>query len=792
MSKRANRTSAPAARSRRSEDSSTVDHGSRARWLTRIAFGLTIAVVTARLLMSEAIRSATQVYPGSPNIPAGPGPSSGLLLDLLAGLCPLLVLLRRWVDPTFTLRWAWSGLLMIALGVWALISTAWAADRFAAIVSASHLLAAAGLLWAVAQIHRRPAHTRVVAGLGAGLLAVLLMHGLWYEFVERAELKKQWETNQTELLAARNIQPGTFEYIQFRNKVLQGELMGFSTSPNTYAAVLVMLGLLVIGVAIQQARDGRRVSAAAMVLLLLVTAGVLPLTQSRTAYVTAALGVGLLAFVAAFGPLLRPKATLLYVLGVIAMLGGIAFVIGYGVSRGTLFHDSINFRWRYWIGAFEVWQAHPLLGVGWENFGLNYLGVRIPEATEEIKDPHNFLVRFAAELGLIGGVLAVAWTAVTWWTITRPVAASTPSTDGTTSDADAMADDDDSSQRVLPIATVAGAAVAVVFGFVLNFFAAVDLSQDSGYVLFEGFRLSVYGGVAVVLASVVWMVMDRQGGESRLCTDNRPAPLIRSGLVVGLGMFFVANLIDFAMFEVGPMFLMALLLGAAIGAATPTTAPAATGNLAAATGTPLVAAAADVRRSPGRRAARMALAVGGAAWTLGAVLLVVPIVTSEAIAVEADAAFRRNVPALAAKGYESAFQNTVRNGDYAYRAAMAWRWANDPPRTKAMLDLAIEANPLDAGFRLARAELARSLQPPADQLAADDFAAAIKLDPNNREVRIRYADVLERLTLPREAAEQLKTALALNDRLTPEEKKRLSETKVAELQQRIKTLEGRR
>jgi hypothetical protein len=58
--------------------------------------------------------------------------------------------------------------------------------------------------------------------------------------------------------------------------------MGFSASPNTYAAQLVLLGLVVLGAAAQFVRDGRPLATAAMAALLLAAAGVLPLAQSRT------------------------------------------------------------------------------------------------------------------------------------------------------------------------------------------------------------------------------------------------------------------------------------------------------------------------------------------------------------------------------------------------------------------------------------------------------------------------------------------------------------------------------
>ena len=45
-------------------------------------------------------------------------------------------------------------------------------------------------------------------------------------------------------------------------------------------------------------------------------------------------------------------------------------------------------------------QQHPAWGVGLNNFGDYYLQFKRPSSPEDVKDPHNFFVRLAAETGL--------------------------------------------------------------------------------------------------------------------------------------------------------------------------------------------------------------------------------------------------------------------------------------------------------------------------------------------------------------------------------------------------------
>src|SRR5690242_13508563 len=71
-------------------------------WLDRLGFGLLAAVVISRLMMLETLRNALAVSPGAPPVPAGPGPTAGLVLDLLACVPALLLLARRWVGGAAT------------------------------------------------------------------------------------------------------------------------------------------------------------------------------------------------------------------------------------------------------------------------------------------------------------------------------------------------------------------------------------------------------------------------------------------------------------------------------------------------------------------------------------------------------------------------------------------------------------------------------------------------------------------------------------------------------------------
>ena len=390
--------------------------------MTNFALFITVALVLARGMMLETLRDAFQVEIGSQPVPRGPGATASIILDLLCCVPALLVLLRAALDRAFDVRRSLASAFMLVLGTWTILSTAWASDKFAALVSASHWLSALVLLWSTSQLVRAWQDLRLIAAAAFGLLLVLAAHGIIYRLVELPELKQQVERDWPTILRERGWQADSYMAQRFKMRVMAGEMIGFSASPNTYAAMIVMLGIVTAGLAVQRIANHDEFGwPLALGLALIPAAGVLWYTNSRTALATPMLGAVLFA-IAWFGCGMLIKHRRLVFAGAVVMSFVVAgAVVAHGVSCGTLFHDSLTFRWKYWVGGWRVFVQHPLAGVGFANFGQHYLGVRLPEAAEEINDPHNFIVRIFVELGAVGGVLLLAGMISLWWELTRPV-----------------------------------------------------------------------------------------------------------------------------------------------------------------------------------------------------------------------------------------------------------------------------------------------------------------------------------------------------------------------------------
>jgi uncharacterized protein (TIGR02996 family) len=170
---------------------------------------------------------------------------------------------------------------------------------------------------------------------------------------------------------------------------------------------------------------------------------------------------------------------------------------------------------------------------------------------------------------------------------------------------------------------------------------------------------------------------------------------------------------------------------------------------------------------------------------------VIPVADAEQRARAADVHIRGDKklgvpsrPDIAAKIFESVFQNVPYNADYAFRAARAHIMAgSSPEQVRAMLSIAIAAEPTNVSYRLTRAGLEFRLPQPEVDLIRGDFEAAVRLDPHNIQARLAYADALEKFGDPAAAAMQIRAALDTNrqydltepERLGPEEVKRLEE-----------------
>lgn len=148
----------------------------------------------------------------------------------------------------------------------------------------------------------------------------------------------------------------------------------------------------------------------------------LVLTKSRTAW------VGFLAGIVTWGGLrgvgsLQWAGRWLYAIFGMFIVGLLFFAVATfsgGFDRQVISEapKSLEYRLQYWSGSWEVLKTHPLLGTGPGNFRQHYLQFKLPESSEEIADPHNWIFDLWANgglLALLGFVAVVVLAGRTGW-----------------------------------------------------------------------------------------------------------------------------------------------------------------------------------------------------------------------------------------------------------------------------------------------------------------------------------------------------------------------------------------
>src|SRR5262249_9011447 len=103
------------------------------------------------------------------------------------------------------------------------------------------------------------------------------------------------------------------------------------------------------------------------------------------------------------------------------LIGGALAMKGLDAAVLTEATKSLGYRLQYWRSTLAMIARHPLLGVGPGNFQDYYTQFKLPEASEEIRDPHNFLLEVWATAGTLAlTALCAALALFAWRTGSTP------------------------------------------------------------------------------------------------------------------------------------------------------------------------------------------------------------------------------------------------------------------------------------------------------------------------------------------------------------------------------------
>jgi O-antigen ligase len=176
--------------------------------------------------------------------------------------------------------------------------------------------------------------------------------------------------------------------------------------------LVVLLG---IGITLVEQRANWR-SLAGVLALLVVLAGALVLTKSRTGILAAGAGAVLVALYGRTGGWRIDWKIPLAATGVLVLLGLGAVAAG-GLDLEVLSEAplSVLYRLQYWQATAAMIADYPLFGCGPGQFQEFYARYKLPQASETIADPHNLLLEIWSTAGTPALLAALAMGAALAW-----------------------------------------------------------------------------------------------------------------------------------------------------------------------------------------------------------------------------------------------------------------------------------------------------------------------------------------------------------------------------------------
>lgn len=309
-------------------------------------------------------------------------------------------------------RWNWLDALLLAF-VTIFVATAWWGSTLGNPRMAINMLwegmsMGVGFLL-LRQLVRSPAESRMLVAVMIALALVVSIDGLYQVLVsmpaDRAEFARDPEGMLRQ--AGQWYPPGSPERTAFENRLASTEPLATFALTNSLAGFLLPWLTIATGVALGSSMRRQRIWMAAVAVL---PAFCLLLTKSRSGYV--ALLVALVLLVGSrFREVLRAKITWITAACILVVVGA-TFAGGLlDIQIATEARKSLGYRLQYWQSSLAMIRDQPLLGVGPGNFQDYYTAYKLPEASEEIRDPHNWILEIAATAGIPAALLLIAFLA---------------------------------------------------------------------------------------------------------------------------------------------------------------------------------------------------------------------------------------------------------------------------------------------------------------------------------------------------------------------------------------------
>ncbi len=379
--------------------------------------------------------------------PLYPSESSALEGDGLPAVMLWLILVLIWLFGAIRqsrplLRFGWVDVAFLATVIWHTLSAIWWAGRASPRPAVNMLWEWVGFaagFFLTRQLLTGPRECRALMAVMCGLAVAVAAFGGYQYVYDLPATRAAYAEDPDQFLANAGLwlPPGSPEREVFEKRLASVEPIGTFALANSLAGLLapwlvVFAGLLILGRT--ESKKGsprlasvlsqgdpsqsgvdrshvtsaatRRVAWGSILRWLSLLAGAtivaicLLLTKSRSAYMAVAFGVVLVGWMWRGGNRRLPGKAIAGAAVMAVVVLAAAYTLG-GLDREVLTEawKSLGYRGQYWQSSLAMIADHPVLGCGPGNFQFTYTAYKLPEASEEIADPHNFLMEIWATAG---------------------------------------------------------------------------------------------------------------------------------------------------------------------------------------------------------------------------------------------------------------------------------------------------------------------------------------------------------------------------------------------------------
>lgn len=321
-------------------------------------------------------------------------------------------------------RWSWADLCVGLLVGWHVVSAIMCDGNMRHAWNATWQWGAYGAIAVVFRqqlISAKETRALVVVMLALGLAVSL--HAYYQYAVLQPQLRSQYDKNPEEFLKQMGVtaEPGSPVRVLAENRIKSVEPNAEFALTNSLAGFLLPWLLLPLAVGfwtVQKETDWRLLGTFLLIGLLIF--GVLLLTKSRTAVLAAAGGCVLILL---YGRRSGWQLGWRWPAGIAAavMVMGLIAVAAKGLDAEVLSESpkSVLYRLEYWRGTAALIADEPIFGVGPGNFQERYVNHKLPQASESVADPHNFLLEVWSTAGTPALLALTALMLATGWQLSR-------------------------------------------------------------------------------------------------------------------------------------------------------------------------------------------------------------------------------------------------------------------------------------------------------------------------------------------------------------------------------------